>query len=190
MVRKVAEAHATGYRLGDPAPKVPSVKVCPSCAEELPDEATVCSKCHKDPAVAPARSALGRPDEPSPWRLGDVFGPDGVLPTSDNVPAPFKRLEPARRSKIPSKVWASLILAFSWGIIVGTMVTPLPWGSGLILRAGGYVVGLILGIWGRAEAGASDGNGEIVGRIAIALNAFPLAWIVFEAIQYGLVVRG
>ncbi len=102
------------YSEGERAPKVPSVKVCPHCAEELPDEATVCSTCHKDPALAPAWN-VPRPDETSLRRLGDVFGPDGVLPTSDQVPAPFKRLEPSGASGIPSKVWTSLILAFGWG---------------------------------------------------------------------------
>jgi zinc-ribbon domain len=68
------------------------VKVCPHCAEELPDEATVCPNCHKDPALAPAWN-VPRPDETSRRRLGDVFGPDGVLPTSDQVPSPVERLE-------------------------------------------------------------------------------------------------
>jgi hypothetical protein len=108
-----------GYSDGDPTPKVPSVKVCPHCAEELSDEATVCSNCNKDPAAAPAWNAPERPDETSLRRLGDVFGLDGVLPTSDQVPAPFKHLEPSWTSGIPSKVWMSLILALVWGFASG-----------------------------------------------------------------------
>jgi len=170
------------------------VKVCPHCAEELPDEATVCSGCHKDPAVAPAWNVPGRLDEPSLRRLGDVFGPDGLLPAYDNVPAPFKRLEPSGALGIPSKVWMSLILAFvwgfAWGMIAGLTSPALPWGTRLILQAVGYIAGLILGIWGRAEVGPSDRTGRNLGNIAIALNAFRLASTVIWAIQYGLVVRG
>jgi hypothetical protein len=170
------------------------VKVCPHCAEELPDEETVCSRCHKDPAVAPAWAAPRRPEEPSPGRLGDVWGPDGLLPTSEPVPAPFKRLEPAGALGIPSKVWVSLILAFVWGfaggMIAGLTSPLLPRGGGLTLHAAGFVAGLILGIWGLAEVGPSDRLGRILAQIAIAVNGFNLAWIVIWAIQYGLVVRG
>jgi hypothetical protein len=170
------------------------VKVCPHCAEELPDEATVCSKCHKDPAVAPAWNVARPPEELSPRRLGDVFGPDGVLPTSDQVPAPFTRVEPSGASGIPSKVWMSLFLAvgwgFAWGMIAGLTNPALHWGPRLILQAVGYVAGLILGIWGRVEVGPSDRTGQILGNIAIGLNAFRLASTVIWAIQYGLVVRG
>jgi hypothetical protein len=89
------------YSEGERAPKVPSVKVCPHCAEELPDEATVCPNCYKDPALAPAWN-VPRPDETSVRRLGGVFGPDGVLPTSDQVPSPVERLEPPGTHMRPS----------------------------------------------------------------------------------------
>jgi hypothetical protein len=60
-----------------------------------------------------------------------------------------------------------------------------------MLPASGYIAGLILGIWGRTEAGASDRRGEILGNLAIALNAYRLAWIVFVgAIQVGAAARG
>lgn len=63
----------------------------------------------------------------------------------------------------------------------------LPLWARLLVPAAGYVAGLILGIWGRTEVGASDRRGEILGNIAIALNAYRLGWIV---IQYGVIVRG
>ena len=181
------------YSEGERAPKVPSVKVCPHCAEELPDEATVCPNCHKDPALAPAWN-VPRPDETSLRRLGDVFGPDGVLPTSDQVHSPGVRLEPPRASRIPSKVWMSLILGIVWGfalrMIARQTSLSLPLWARFMLPAAGYIAGLILGIWGRAEAGASDRRGEILGNLAIALNAYHLAWIVFGAFQYGVAGRG
>jgi hypothetical protein len=189
----VAPRRRHGYSDGDPTPKVPSVKVCPHCAEELSDDATVCSNCNKDPAAAPAWNVPERPDETSLRRLGRAFGSDGILPTSDQVPAPFKDLEPSGASGIPSKVWVSLILALVWGfasgMIAGTSAT-LPWEARLILRAAGYVAGLILGIRGRAEAGPSHPTGQLLGNLATTLNAFLLAWTVFGAIQYGLVLRG
>jgi hypothetical protein len=169
------------------------VKVCPFCAEELPDEATVCSTCHKDPAMAPAWNVPERPDETSLRRLGDVFRPDGVLPTSDQVPSPFERREPSRASRIPWKVWMALILGLVWGfalrMIAGQTSLSLPLWARFLLPAAGYIAGLILGIWGRAEAGASDRREEILGNIAIALNAYRLAWIVIAAIQFGVGVR-
>jgi hypothetical protein len=183
-----------GYSGGDPTPKVTSVKVCPHCAEELPDEATVCSNCRKDPALAPARKAPERPDETSLRRLGDAFGSDGILPTSEQVPAPFKDPETSWNAGIPSKVWISLALALAWGLASGVMAGPtspaLPWGTRLILQAAGYIAGLILGIWGRAEVPPGDRLGQILGNIAIGLNGFRLGWIVLWALQGGLVVRG
>ena len=183
------------YSEGKRAPKVPSVKVCPHCAEELRDEATVCSTCHKEPALAPAWNVPRRPDETSLRRLGEVFGPDGRLPTSDQVHSPVERLEPPRASRIPLKVWISLILPVVWGfalrMIVGQTSLSLPLWARFMLPAAGYIAGLILGIWGRAEAGASDRREVILGNVAIALNAYRLAWIVlFGAIQYGAATRG
>jgi hypothetical protein len=193
-VRVRPRGTATRYSYGDPAPKVPSVKVCPHCAEELPDEATVCSNCHKDPALGPAWNVPERPHETSLRRLGDVFGPDGVLPTSDQVPAaPTKLLESSEASRIPSKVWMSLILALLWGFASGripwlTSLAP-SWGTPIV-QAAGYIAGLILGIRGRAEVVPSDRRAQILGNTAIALNGFRLAWAVVFALQYVLVMRG
>lgn len=49
-----------------------SVKVCPHCAEELPDAAKVCPECHKDPAVAPASAMPEPPREPEAWSSEDA----------------------------------------------------------------------------------------------------------------------
>jgi hypothetical protein len=75
-------------------------------------------------------------------------------------------------------------------MIEGQTSFSLPLWARFMLPAAGYIAGLILGIWGRAEAGALDRRGEILGNIAIALNACRLAWIVFGAIQYGVAARG
>src|SRR5512132_2491097 len=152
-----------------------SVRVCPHCAEELADEATVCPMCHKDPAVAPAWIARKSPDEPGPWRLDDVWGPNGVLPTSDRVPAPhYKPLEHAGAGA-PPMVLVSLLLALGWGLVVS--LTPLPFVAELILRPAGYVAGLVLGIRGRGEA--LDRLGRVLAELAIVFNAINLAWAVY-----------
>jgi hypothetical protein len=152
-------------------PKLFGVKVCPHCAEELPDQATVCPACGKDPAKAPAWAAPRPPDEAGPTRLSDVWGPNGVLPTSEPVPAPYEAPEPARAG-VPPKVWASLILAALWG-----WVAPVPSGVAGLIGPAGYAVGLVLGIWGEVQA--SDRRGRMLGALAITVNAIHLAWSLY-----------
>ena len=163
-----------------------SVRVCPHCAEELADEATVCPMCHKDPTVAPEWTASKSPDEPGPLRLDDVWGPNGVLPTSDRVPSPYyKPLEQAGAG-VPPKVLVSLLLALGWGLVVSLM--PLSWVAELILRPAGYVAGLVLGIRGRGEA--LDRLGRVLAELAIIFNAINLAWTVYGLLLYGVALRG
>lgn len=147
------------------------MKVCPHCAEELPDEATVCPTCHKNPADAPGWAAPRAPVGAS--RLGDVWGPNGVLPTSERVPAPFKPSETDRRPAVPPIVWASLLLGWFWG-----WIAPVPSGAaGLILMPAGYAVGLIFAIWG--EVRASDRLGRTLAMLAIILNGMQLVSTLF-----------
>jgi hypothetical protein len=127
--------------------------------------------CGKDTAAVPAWSERGAHDHRSPPRLGDVFEPTGVLPTTFD----HKRVEPSGSLGIPSKVWMSLILAFGWRV-VHVALLPLPWG--LFLSPLGYVVGLILGISGKGEVQASDRLGRILATVAIMFNAINLAWSV------------
>ena len=159
------------------------MKVCPHCAEELPDDATVCSVCGRDPAAIPAWAERGAPDR-SPPRLDDVFEPSGVLPTSDRVPAPHKPLEGPGSLGVPSKVWMSLILAFGWRVVYVALL-PLTWGS--FLGPLGYVAGLILGISGKGEVQAYDRLGRIVATVAIIFNAINLA---SSVLGVGLRFRG
>jgi hypothetical protein len=79
----------------------------------------------------------------------------------------------------------ALVPAFALGMMTGLPIPPsgLPPGTRPILEAAGYVVGLILGISGRADTLPSQTTGQILATIAIALNGLRLAWIVIEAIQ-------
>jgi hypothetical protein len=151
------------------------VKVCPHCAEELPDEAIVCSVCCRDPAAVPAWAERGAPDHRSIPRLDDVFGPSGVLLTSDRVPPPHKSLERPGSLGIPTKVWMSLILAFGWRVVYVALL-PLTWG--FFISPLGYAVRLILGVSGKGEVHASDRLGRILATVAIMFNLINLAWSV------------
>jgi hypothetical protein len=134
--------------------------------------------------VAPAWAAPRPPGEAGSSRLGNVWGPDGVLPISERVPAPFKPSETARRRAVPPKVWASLILWWGWG-----WVAPVPSGAaGLILMPAGYIVGLILAIWGEVQA--SDRLGRMLATLAIVLNGVSLASALYGMLWYRLALRG
>jgi hypothetical protein len=170
-----------------------SVKVCPHCAEELPDESTVCTQCHKDPAQAPAWATPRRPDEPPPWWSEDVLQSSRGPGSPDTVPARYRRMELAAGRGgslgVPSKVWASIILGFGWGFVPGIVAGPLPLGARLIVLLLGYVVGLIVGNLGRAEVAESDRLVKILAIVGIGLNAFGLITSIFSLIPFGL-VRG
>lgn len=150
--------------------------MCPHCAEELPAQATVCSNCHKDPAVLPAWAVPNRPDEAPPWS-----SPNRVPDPLDDVPGPYKGLEPeaARVRPIPLVVWVSFGLA----LFSGAVGFGLPGTTGLLLDVVGRVTGLILGIVGRHRINNSNGRlgGLMLANIAIALNLIWLVQVLFAS---------
>jgi hypothetical protein len=170
------------------------VKVCPHCAEELPDETTVCPECHKDPSEVPAWATPRRPDEAQPWWSEDQHGRDHDPDIPPSVPAQYTRMEPSAARQpwlgIPPKVRASLFIGIGWGLVVGILMD-------LSLRAGvppvahslflpvllvGYLVGLILGIRGRAEVEESDRIGQILAWGGIGLNGMRLFFFVVSSL--------
>ena len=172
-------------------PKTSTMKVCPHCAEELPDDAAVCSNCHKNPAEVPAWATTGRADESHASSSEDGLAPEDDASIPDSVPAQYRRLEPAaaRRLGIPSKVTASLVIAFAWDyvaiLIDRTFLLVTSPGSAvpvsLIVLMAGYTVGLILANMGRAEVDSSDRVGQILAWAAIGLNAISLVSSVLTA---------
>lgn len=142
------------------------VKVCPHCAEELPDEATVCSQCQKDPAVRPAWATSRKPPNETPhwsdWRGSeDAWEPNSVPDPLDDAPGRLESLEPpaAREREIPRIAWMALV----WTVFPG----------------GGIIIGLVLGIVARRRIKASNGRlgGLALANIAIAVNLVPLIYI-------------
>jgi hypothetical protein len=152
------------------------VKVCRHCAEELPDDATVCSTCGKDPAVLPAWAVPKRPDEVlPPWQ------PNRIPDPSDDIPGPYEGLEPdvAQKPLLPPAVTVSLFLALFGGIFTFGLTGI----TGLILALAAPAIGLILGIVGRSQIKASNWPRDrlIWANIAIALHFVSLVmmfWVV------------
>ena len=139
--------------------------MCPHCAEELPDEVTLCPQCHKDPAARPAWATLGKPQSEemprwSDWPEDVAWDPDQVPDPTDDIPGPFESLEPAaaREGEIPWIVWWALF----W-----------------TLFSGGIIIGLVLGIVARRRIKASNGrlDGLVLANLAIALNLVTLTFI-------------
>jgi hypothetical protein len=174
------------------------VKVCPHCAEELPDEATVCPECHKDPAVAPAWATTGRADDVPPWWSEDRLRSADDPSIPNTVPARYRGLEPlvAQWFGIPRKVRASLFIGVAWGYAVGLLVDAFlllasPYLAGPlfgILLPGGYAVGLILGHLGRAEIEESDRVGQILAWGGIGLNGIRLLFFILSLVP-AIVIR-
>jgi hypothetical protein len=164
------------------------VKVCPHCAEELPNEATVCPECHKDPTQAPAWGTTGPSDESRPWWSSRSEGSDPGIPNT--VPARYRGLEPpvAHWLGIPPKIRASLVIALAWGFVVNMLDEALllvgfPASAGpvfSVLWVAGYTVGLILGYLGRAEVEDSDRVGHILAWGGIGLNGFRLLFFILS----------
>jgi hypothetical protein len=70
------------------------MKVCPHCAEELPDEAMVCPHCHTDPATAPASAAPRLPDEPEAWSFEEAREATAPASANDRSDSGHGRIDP------------------------------------------------------------------------------------------------
>lgn len=152
------------------------MKVCRHCAEELPDDATVCSMCGKDPAVLPGWAVPKRPDEVlPPWQ------PNRIPDPSDDIPGPYEGLEPevAQKPLLPPAVTVSLVLGLFGGMI-GFGLSGI---SGLILVLAGHGIGLILGIVGSSQIKASNWPRDrlIWANVAIALNFVSLILALYSS---------
>ncbi len=127
------------------------MKVCPHCAEELPDDAPVCSECHKDPSVLPVWAVAGQSYKPGRQGPGDARQPDGIPALLDRI----ERLEDATQKRpIPQVVWVSFALSFS--PMIGPLL-PRVGLTGAILGILGLGAGLVLGILARSQIQAQTG---------------------------------
>jgi hypothetical protein len=137
-----------------------NVKVCPHCAEELDDRATLCPQCHKDPSAIPAWDGPPRPDEELPWWAPpeDMDRPWERTPDPlDGIPGPLEGLEPAasRGGEVPTVVWVALAAS---------------------ALGGGLILPLVLSIIGRRQILASNGRlgGLVLANVLIAFNVLTL----------------
>jgi hypothetical protein len=155
------------------------VKVCPYCAEELPDDATVSPECHKDPNLAPAWVGARRPDDVAPWWSEDA-GPTRELDSPYSVPGHYEGLEPgaARRRLLPFKVSASIVCWVAW-LFLGSTLARLQAASWqptleLVFGLGLSIAGVIFGVLGWEDVKDPDRTARSTASFAIAFNAYHL----------------
>jgi hypothetical protein len=163
-----------------------TVRVCPYCAEELRDDATVCSTCHNDPSVAPAWATKLRAEPPSAWPSEGSLGTSGlsrVSDTSDDGLSTAVTLEPAagRGAPVPGAVWGSLALALVSGV-VAYLLPDLT--AGMVLAVAGHLTGAALGQIGRSAI--KNANGRLGGlRFATVTIALNLIQLLFTLVALG-----
>jgi hypothetical protein len=135
------------------------VKVCPHCAEELPDGAVVCPQCRKDPGVSPEWTRSSH--DATFWRSPPAEDPDAVPSLIEQKLASSTEERPRTVAdlirdklpvtggrRIPSIVWVSFgMWAFSrYAWLFGTATI-----GAFIITMFCLITGLVLGVVARRQ---------------------------------------
>ena len=167
------------------------MKVCPHCAEELPDGAVVCPRCNKDPRVSPEWSRSRQ--DATFWRAEPTDDPDVVPSLVEQRLASSTEQRPRDvadliRDKLPvtsgrrtpSIVWVTFgmwaMSRYAWlfgGATIGAFV----------ITMFCVITGLVLGLVARRQIKASEELGGLIWvYVAMGLNVFRLVTVL---IAYG-----
>ena len=152
------------------------MKVCRSCAEELADDARVCTQCGRDPderprsvAHVPVLDPLVRPFEPQ------ASPPRGTEPTARVAP-------PSARSatnRLAVVALAAVLLSYPFGFAAPILA--------LLLEAAGLVLGF-LALQAIERSGRGE-RGRGLAWVAIGLGAIGVVGWVVRLAQGGSLLR-
>lgn len=140
------------------------MKVCPHCAEELPDEIRVCSQCSRDTTVEPVWKT--NPRVPSGTGLyGPGAGPPTGLPTATG--------------ETPANTLAVTAL----GVVLVSQVLGLySWVLALIADAAGFLMGLVA--MHQVRSSKEPGYGFGFALAAVIIGGLGLSWFLLWFLRF------
>jgi hypothetical protein len=133
------------------------MRVCPYCAEELPDEIEICTHCGRDTAVEPEwKTVPGRPDAPGV----STPGPGSTAyPPSFGPPAP-----PSSAERVPANALAVMALVV---VLVSSAFGVFSRGLGLVGDVAGLLMGAVAMQRIRASSLSDRGSGFAIAAMIL-----------------------